>query len=291
MAEPGVDAARPLVSVIMRSYNDVAFVGRTLAAMHAQRFQDFEILSFDNDSADGTLEIICADPAIRRFRVPKGTYVPGQVLNRAVAESKGQILVFNNADAIPQSECWLENLIAPLREGKAVAVYARQVCRPDADPWVRFDYERCFGDAPFSPDFFSMASSAALRSVFETHPFDPSLQYSEDVDWARRLRKDGLTVSYVPDAAAEHSHNYTMEQARRRFTGEGTADGDILGKPVSRYALIKGFVGALVRDTRYLAKTGQLSFWLRSARLRWVQKSAYRLALNKRLAQKQTKQA
>lgn len=265
----------PLVSIVVRSRNDAAFMRRTLEALRRQRFRDFEVLSFDNASTDGTRAILDDYPEVRRFDVPAGTYVPGRVLNRAAAESRGQWVVFNNADAVPLDEVWLENLVRPLTEGRAGAVYARQVCRPDADPWVQMDYARAFGNAPLSGTFFSMASSAAAKSVLEKYPFDPEITYSEDVYWAKGLRAAGVSVAYAPEARAEHSHNYDPSQTRKRFYGEGFADGEIHGTPLGMCSLARALLGAWGRDALWLAKHGKFAAWPRAVKQRWIQKRAY----------------
>lgn len=265
----------PAVSIVVRSRNDSPFMRQTLAAIVSQRWQDFEILSFDNASTDGTRAVLDEFAQVRRFDVPEGTYVPGRVLNLAATESRGKWIVFNNADAIPMDEYWLECLIAPLQSGEAEAVYARQVCRPDADPWVGLDYARAFGDRAFSPDFFSMASSATTRDVLQRHPFDEDIKYSEDVFWARGLRAAGLRVAYAPQSRAEHSHNYTVAQTKKRFYGEGFADGQIYGEPWNLIDFGRAVAGAWVRDLTGLTGRGQLLSWPRAVYQRWVQKRAY----------------
>jgi len=265
----------PLVSIVVRSRNDAAFMRRTLEALRRQRLRDFEILSFDNASTDGTRAILDDYEEVRRFDVPEGAYVPGRVLNRAVGESLGRWIVFNNADAVPLDEGWLEALVEPLRAGRAEAVYARQVCRPDADVWVKMDYARAFGDAAFSAEFFSMASSAATKAVLEKYPFDDKITYSEDVFWAKGLRAAGVSVAYAPDARAEHSHNYTPSQTRKRFYGEGFADGEIYGTPLGLCALARALLGAWARDAVWLAKNGAVRAWPRAIKQRWIQKRAY----------------
>lgn len=254
-------------------------MGRTLTAIFSQDFDDFEVLSFDNASTDGTIEILDKYPQIRRFTVEAGTYVPGRVLNRAVRESAGDTIVFNNADAIPQGTKWLANIVRPVEEG-AAAVYARQSCRPDAKVWVQTDYEKAFGDTQTIPDFFSMASSAAAATVLRSVPFDENIKYSEDVHWACKLRAKGLKTAYAPDAVAEHSHNYTAEEIRRRFTGEGAADAQIFGTPQSPVRCVKQFAGAVFRDFVFALRKGCITQLPESIRARFIQKTAYRRARN-----------
>ena len=79
----------------------------------------FTVFCCDDRSTDGTAEIIRARPEVRLIAPPEGKYMPGRTLNRMIQESSGDITVFNNADAVPENESWLENLIRPLLNGKA----------------------------------------------------------------------------------------------------------------------------------------------------------------------------
>ncbi len=263
------------VSIAIRSKNDILFIKRVIDAILAQTFQDFEILSFDNASTDGTKEVLAKYPNIKLFTIPESKYIPGQVLNLAAQQSQGEIIVFNNSDSIPQNKFWLESLIDPLLTGKAQACYAKQIPRPDANPWVQLDYQRAFGEIEFSKNFFSMVSSAATKAILEQFPFSSTITYSEDVLWAKNLRENGIPITYCPRAITEHSHNYTLTQTKKRFFGEGYADGEIWGIQQNYPTYIKGIIGAIARDFSYLVKTNQINKFPASLRYRFVQKTAY----------------
>ncbi|MDD5727859.1 MAG: glycosyltransferase family A protein [Victivallales bacterium] len=255
----------PLVTIVMRSGNDRLYIGETFERILSQNFTDFEILNFDSGSDDGTWEIIRKFNPVKSWCLERGDYVPGRVLNEAVRKAAGKIIVFNNSDCIPQNEFWLERLIAPLRSaeaGKISGVFCNQLARRDAFPLVRKDYERAFGDGRIAArwnSFFSLASSAVLRELLLKHPFREDLQYSEDVDWAWRMRRLGLKTVYAADAKVEHSHNYTLREMRVRFYNEGWAEGRIYG---TAKGLWRGFLlpclAEIGRDIFYLGRRGQL---------------------------------
>ena len=263
------------ISIAMRSRNDAEFVRRTLDAIFSQSRGNFELLSFDNASSDGTAEILQEYAAVQKFHIPDGEYVPGRVLNYAVSKCSGDIVVFNNADAVPADARWLENITAKIERGEAGACYARQTCRPDALDWVASDYSRAFGDIPMSAEFFSMASSAADIRILRENPFDESIKYSEDVLWAKGLREKGVRVEYAPDAVVEHSHNYSTEAVKRRFAGEGRADAQIFGTPQGILKCAKGIAGAVARDLVFLARRGRLAKLPECVRARVAQKTSY----------------
>ena len=219
-----------LISVLIRSHNDEAFVEAALRAILEQESPvPFEVLSCDDASEDRTPEIIASFPEVLRLARPDGPYLPGRRLNYMIRQCRGNLVVFNNADAVPQNRHWLRNLTAPLLAGTADAVYANQLPRRDAAFLVRKDHLRAFGDGRAAAKwrfFFSLASAAAMREDLMRNPFDEEIRYSEDVEWAHRR---SLRVVYAADALVEHSHNYTLRELSRRFYGEGYADGQIFG--------------------------------------------------------------
>ena len=256
----------PSVSIVMRSKNDMLYIGETFEKIFNQNFTDFEILNFDSGSEDGTWEIIRKYNPDKSWRNEDNDYVPGKVLNNAVRKARGRIIVFNNSDCIPKDKFWLERLVKPLDKenpgvDKISGVFCNQAARSNAFPLVRKDYERAFGDGKISEQwehFFSLASSAVLRDLLLEHPFREDLQYSEDVDWAWRMHQLGLETVYVPDAIVEHSHNYTRQEVKTRFYNEGWAEGQIYGncKNFGRSFLLP-CLAEIVRDMAYLLSNGQ----------------------------------
>ena len=152
-----------MISVLMRSHNDMEFIRSTVNMLLQQELnEEFEILSCDDHSTDGTAEFLNSCPRIRSVTPPEGRYVPGKTLNHMVRHAKGDIIVFNNADAVPQHKEYLKNLTTPLKEMSTSCVFGNQIARPNAFQVVRKDYERAFGDGSVSKkwhNFFSLVSS------------------------------------------------------------------------------------------------------------------------------------
>lgn len=242
-----------LVSILIRSRNDEEFIGRTLEAVMAQECSvPFEVVSCDDASGDGTCGIIRSFPTVVSLPRPEGEYRPGQRLNYMIRHCRGDIVVFNNADAVPLDRHWLQELIAPLLDGTADVVYGNQLPRSDAAYLVRKDNLRAFGDGREAARwrfFFSLATAAARRADLLEHPFDEKIRYSEDVEWAHRRP---MRIVYAPKARVEHSHNYTVSELKKRFFGEGAADAVIFG---DRPDLLREMISAgleTLRDVRFL---------------------------------------
>jgi rhamnosyltransferase len=264
--------------------------------LRKQRRQDFELLCVDSGSTDGTWEALQAFKPDIIYQIKPDEYIPGKVLNDAVAKTKGDVIVFNNADCIPQNEFWLENLVAGLEstpERCIIAAFANQLPRPDAIPLVQKDYERAFGDGSVHKTwrhFFSLASSAVSRDIIIQYPFNPDIRYSEDIEWSWRMKKLGKSIIYAQDARVEHSHNYDLKQLIKRYKGEGRAEKAIYGEEYAQdqntgFAREFDFIHSVVlatgmetlRDWIWLARRGDVAWMLKSPVYRFLQRlSAFR---------------
>ena len=251
---------RPRISVIVRAHNDEALIGRTLGGIFSQHPPPSEVIVCDDNSTDRTREVASRFP-VRFVERPAGPYKPGRTLNALVREACGDIVVFNNSDAIPLDSNWLEELVKPLLSGTPrVFAFANQLPRPDAQALVRKDNERAFGDGKVQATwkfFFSLASSATWRQNLLDVPFDEEIQYSEDVEWAwrnSRRKEDPVKIVYCPASRVEHSHNYTLRELAKRFRGEGAADRVIFGESPSLAREIFGAARETLRDWAYLLR-------------------------------------
>lgn len=257
-----MEVESPFASVLVRSHNDEAFIERTLDGIFAQNVTfPFEVVVCDDASTDRTREIAARFP-VRFFERPPGPYKPGRTLNALVRDARGDIVVFNNSDAVPLDDHWLDSLVKPLLDEpeKPTFVFANQLPRADAQALVRKDSERAFGDGKVQATwrfFFSLASSATRRRLLAETPFDEEIQYSEDVEWSwrnSRRAENPVRIVYCPDAHVEHSHNYTLGELAKRFKGEGAADRMIFGDNPSLVHELLGAARETLRDWMYLAK-------------------------------------
>ena len=250
-----------LASILVRAFNDEALIGRTLEGIFAQKVDfDFEVVVCDDGSTDHTREIAATFP-VRFFERPAGPYKPGRTLNALVAAAKGDIVVFNDSDAVPIDANWLAELVKPLitEPQKPRFTFANQLPRKDATALVRKDSERAFGDGKVQASwrfFFSLASSATWTRLLREVPFDEKIQYSEDVEWTwrnSRRKDDPVEIVYCPNAHVEHSHNYTLRQLAKRFRGEGAADREIFGERTTLLREVASAIRETLRDFIYLA--------------------------------------
>ncbi len=98
-------ASKPLVSVVIPSYNHRTFVGEAIESLLMSSVEDWEAVIVDDGSTDGSVEFIkqIKDPRIRLFSQPnRGAH---HAINRGVSLAKAPwIAVLNSDDRFHQSK-------------------------------------------------------------------------------------------------------------------------------------------------------------------------------------------
>jgi rhamnosyltransferase len=246
----------PLVSVIMRSFNEGWALRETLPALRTQEYKNWEFIAFDSGSTDGSVELLRQANPRHLIQTQPEQYNPSRVLNRGMQLARAEFGIFLNADATPQGKRWLGPLVQALQHSQTAAVFSRQVPRPNCRAVYAHDYERCFGPNRESASwdhFFSMVSSGLRKDVWSQRGFLEKMQYSEDDEYTRWCRSRGYRVVYCPESVVMHSHNYSPDQAYRRSFGE---------------------FNDLRRDLVFCARYRRLRELPHAARIRWQQRRA-----------------
>jgi glycosyltransferase involved in cell wall biosynthesis len=90
---------KPVVSVVIPSYNYASFLGRALKSLIEQTYSNWEAIIIDNYSKDNTDEIVNAfmDPRIRILKIRNNGVIAAS-RNLGIRESKGDWVAFLDAD-------------------------------------------------------------------------------------------------------------------------------------------------------------------------------------------------
>jgi rhamnosyltransferase len=245
------------ISVVVRTRDDEPFLRDTLESVRRETAAAW-LLVMANNSENRPLSSDCLSLVDQVVSIPDGQYRPGEVLNRAMELTPGEVVVFLNADCVPRKQGWLEALVEPLLTGKVGATFGCQVPRANCYPPLARDTLETFGDGSLQGRWrqcFSMAISAVRRDVWQALPFDAGLRYSEDIAWSAALVAAGFRIEYRAAAVVEHSHNYSLRQFYQRQKGEGEAEASIFAwtrwrSSWIRYTLLP-LLRQIWRDTAY----------------------------------------
>ncbi|PYM16706.1 MAG: glycosyl transferase family 2 [Verrucomicrobia bacterium] len=273
--------SEPLVSIIMRSFNEGWALRETLPALRAQEYKNWELIVIDSGSRDGSVELIQQAEPRCFIQIAPHEYNPSRVMNQGMQLARAGFGVFLNADATPVGANWLRPLVTALFDPRTAAVFGRQIPRPDCRAVFACDYERCFGPRRESArwgHFFSMVSSGLRKDIWAKRGFLEKMQYSEDDEYTRWCRAQGYRVAYVPDSVVMHSHNYTPAQAYRRSFGEGRALAAVWsGSPNGLNffeTVLFGWLNDLRRDLRFCLRNRRFKELPEAAKIRWQQRRA-----------------
>ena len=230
------------VSIIIRTRNEEFWIGRCLSAIAQQSFSErVEVILVDNGSTDRTIDRALAGfDDIKILALEK--YNPSVALNIGVAASSCDYCVCLSAHCVPESDLWLESLVAPLRDDQQIAAtYGRQLPLPSSSPRDKRDLWLTFGldDVLQKKEPFLHNANAAYRACdLLEEPFDEQLSNIEDRSWGQAQLQKGRYIRYVSDACVYHDHGIHQ-----------TGDGDRLRGVISMMDKIHN--SATSRDLYY----------------------------------------
>src|ERR671935_1591888 len=124
MAEHAARATGPLVSIVVPAYNEEPTIEEILRRVSAVAVRK-EIVVVDDGSTDRTpaiVEGLLGELPDLRLVVAPENRGKGSAVRRAIAETRGDIVVIQDAD-LEYDPADLPTLIGPLVEGRADAVY------------------------------------------------------------------------------------------------------------------------------------------------------------------------
>ena len=232
------------ISIIIRTFNEEDYIGKTLEQVFAQTFKDFEVIIIDSGSTDKTLSIISGFFA-KVITISSKDFSYGGALNTGIKASEGEISVFLSAHAVPCNNKWLEKLTSPLSDGSKLAgVYGRQQPHPKCNAFDAYNILKAYPDKYDRKQgeyFYSNVNSAAKKEILVKYPFNESLPYAEDQVWSKEIIKKGYLILYSPEASVFHSHDEGFLKTLNRRKREFIVTSSLIGYPpkIKRHLLLK----------------------------------------------------
>jgi rhamnosyltransferase len=268
------------ISIVIPTLNAARHLPDQLDSLYRQTLQAAEILVIDSSSTDATVAL-ATSLGCRIEVIDRSTFDHGGTRNVGASMTSGEIIVFMTQDALPVDEHFLENLVAPIRDGQCAAAYARQTAYDDAYPpeklarahnYPQVSHVLCEKDIEargLKAFFFSNVASAVGRDAFEAVGcFPDRTVMNEDMLLCSKLFRSDRKVAYCADAVVYHSHNYGLsQQFKRNFD---------IGAFVSQHGADLGDVRSGMSGLRFAAD--QIQTLSRTGHLRWVPRTVADLA-------------
>lgn len=215
-------------SIIIPTCNGGELLRRTLKAIYSQKTKkSFEVIAVDSGSGEETIGILKEFP-VRLIEIPNSEFNHGLTRDLGASKAKGEYLIFINQDAEPGDCHWLDLMIKPLMDNKAVA--ATQGGIQERDDMPRFFWTSVGERFYFTSESknwiqryhnmgFSTINCAIRRSVWEKHHFG-SMYICEDKVFQRQVQIKGDEIVYA-EGWVYHSHDYNYGQLKKRCQDEG----------------------------------------------------------------------
>lgn len=234
----GKSMSNPLISIIIRAYNEEKHITRLLHGISVQTKDNYEIILVDSGSTDATVEI-AKDYGAKICHISPEEFTFGRALNLGIKNAKGKYCVFASAHVYPTRKDWLKNLIQMFDDPNVALVYGKQ----RGDKRTKFSEEqvflKCFPEESVENQdhpFCNNANAAIRREVWEELPYNEELTGLEDLDWTKRAMNKGYGVAYCAEAEVKHVHEETYKQIRYRYEREAMAMKGIM--PYSKFTLV-----------------------------------------------------
>ena len=228
-----------LISVIIPNRNGADTIGTCLAAAHASRCANFEIIVVDDCSEDHSIEVIEHYPCkLVRLLQHGGA---AQARNAGASRGRGRILFFTDADCLLQPDTLALAARALELEGSNAIVGGTYTPAPhDRRFFSRFQsifinyFETRHAPAA---DYIATHALAMDAVVFRCNRgFAEDVRpILEDVEFSHRLRRAGCRLVMNPAIRVQHIFNYSLTRSLRNaftkslyWTGYAIGNRDLL---------------------------------------------------------------
>jgi glycosyltransferase involved in cell wall biosynthesis len=222
------------ISIVIPTLNAGRAFGTVLHRIMGQGRTPLEIVCADSGSTDGTRHIVSQFPLARLVEIagPAGPHS----WNRAMEETRGDVVVFLAQGALPGNGDWLSHLTAPFEDASVGGVYGRQEASLGSDPLSGFRLAQRFceephwrrirvGDGiPYKSLPFFIDNAAVRRSVWKGIHFNEHLPIGADRVWARQVVLASCTIAYAPDAVVAKDVHASLGNAWRLAVLSGFTD-------------------------------------------------------------------
>jgi glycosyltransferase involved in cell wall biosynthesis len=219
-----VEKPMPFVSVIVPVYNAVDMVGDCIESLLNQDYPKdrYEIIIVDNDSTDGTAEVIRRYPV--QYLLEAATHTSYAARNTGVQKARGELLAFCDADETA-GPAWIRSLVAALGEGYGGSAGPMLPAPHEKTLFMAYaasDANPYHFDAPTDIQVAVTGNVMFRRSVFDQLGGFGLQASGADLTFSRRVISElGLKVRFTPDAFVYHKPRTTLMKLLRREARAG----------------------------------------------------------------------
>jgi glycosyltransferase involved in cell wall biosynthesis len=222
------------ISAVIPVFNAARTLPACLAALARQEHPDYEVILVDNNSTDGSPEVIgaflAAHPGLDARLVHEPIQGACAARNRGARQAKGEVIANIDPDCLP-TPAWLAELAEAFADETAAAVAGNITCRAPENLYEVFaglftlpgrEAAEEHREYTLTRGGFATANLAIRRSWFERlGGFDETINYrgvgiGEDHDLLARLYQQGGRLRAIPGGTVVHWHRSTLRGILRQ---------------------------------------------------------------------------
>ena len=200
------------VSFIIPTYNRAKLVCKTIDSIkNSSGLKDYEIIIVDDNSSDGTIQVLKKRYSKLKFVENKTNQGPAVCRNQGIQASKGKYLFLIDSDVFLKKDCF-EKLFKAIKGYDIVF------------PTINFEDETRMYPSNENEEKFVKASTVFMIKKYSLKRldelFDPDYyMVEEDTDFFMRCKLFGLKCQYVKDAKAYHflESNFSLNLERKYY--------------------------------------------------------------------------
>ena len=205
----------PLVSVVVVSWNRKDDVAHTLNEYRKQTYKNFEIIVVDNNSTDGTKELIKTKyPEVRLFELPENTGL--KAFNIGMKNAKGEIIIISDDDANLEYD-GIKKIIDKFNLNCNLCIAAcRLIYSPSGVEYNWYPKETKDITKSYDSHYFYNAGAGFRKNMIENIGYydEDFFMWMFEVDLSTRAIAAGYDVKYFPDIIVYHK-DYTPSVKRK----------------------------------------------------------------------------
>ena len=210
--EKPTNTRKPMVSVIIPSYNHERYLPRAIDSVINQSYANFEIIVVDDGSTDKTKKVCLRYPSVKYIYQPNAGLSAAR--NNGISNSSGEYFIFLDADDWLLENAIISNLdLLTPNNNVAFASGGHKVYYEPKDTTmiVQREVNENHYCRLLEGNFIGMHATVMYqRWVFDTYYFDTSLPYCEDYDLYLKIARQHPIIHHTGLIAVYRIHDNNM---------------------------------------------------------------------------------
>lgn len=203
------------IVIIVKNEKDIKATLQSLCKI--RKPEKIEIIVIDSSRKETLLDIKNKFPEVRWFyylnKKNKKITIPEQ-RNMGIKKSKGDVIVFIDANCIPKKD-WLVKLIAPIRREQEFFVTGL-VESSKKNKVYDITWDK-LSDTKYREEAGSANTAFKKEIIKKVGYYDENFDYGSDVEFSWRVVDKGYKIRYSPKAIISHDWGTFRQERKRAF--------------------------------------------------------------------------